>query len=164
MKLFKNLIVVTVVLFGMSTVSSARSLVWRDCGIGAMIFPEIDWAAVISNIIWDLGTTATSSHVSSPDTCKGKQYESALFIHESYDNLIEETAKGKGEHLHALLDVLECTPRSQPAIIQSIRKELPGILNSEVYDELPAIRKSENYHILLLKTIETQYSPHCNGS
>lgn len=26
---------------------------WRDCGIGAMIFPTVPAGAVISNIIWD---------------------------------------------------------------------------------------------------------------
>ena len=41
---------------------------WIDCGIGAMIFTETNWAAVISNVIWDLGTTAVISGNSTDTT------------------------------------------------------------------------------------------------
>ena len=37
---------------------------WKHCGIGAMIFDDNGAAAAISNIIWDLGTTALSTKIS----------------------------------------------------------------------------------------------------
>ena len=47
-----------------------------QCGIGAAIFKNNKTAAIISNIIWDLGTTAISSQTSSPETCEGKKDDS----------------------------------------------------------------------------------------
>src|SRR5688572_5993856 len=34
---------------------------FSDCGIGAALFPKTGWAAVTSNVIWDIGTTALTS-------------------------------------------------------------------------------------------------------
>ena len=45
---------------------------WKQCGIGAMIFDDNGTAAAISNIIWDLGTTALSTKISSEESCNGK--------------------------------------------------------------------------------------------
>ena len=52
---------------------------WKHCGIGAIIFDDNGTAAAISNIIWDLGTTAVSSKVSSADSCEGKLVTAAVF-------------------------------------------------------------------------------------
>jgi hypothetical protein len=30
---------------------------YSDCGIGAALFKDTEWAAVTSNVTWDLGTT-----------------------------------------------------------------------------------------------------------
>ena len=51
---------------------------WQDCGIGAMIFPNNGAAAAISNIIWDLGTTAVSTNVSSQESCASEKAQTAL--------------------------------------------------------------------------------------
>lgn len=78
---------------------------WLDCGIGAMIFPDanLEVGAGISNVIWDLGTTAVTSAQSSPDTCNGlDNVTSAMFIKRTYPTLETELAKGEGEHLTAL--------------------------------------------------------------
>src|ERR1700716_1537447 len=71
---------------------------WIDCGIGAMIFEETTWAAVSSNIIWDLGTTAVISDQSSQNNCNSKKAKTALYIGATYANLSEETVKGDGKH------------------------------------------------------------------
>ena len=76
---------------------------YSDCGIGAALFTETKWAAVTSNVIWDLGITAITSATASPETCSGKKVETAQFIIDNYDNLAEETAKGQGTHLIAML-------------------------------------------------------------
>ena len=61
---------------------------FSDCGIGAALFPETKWAAVTSNVIWDVGTTAVASATMSPQTCSGKQAKTAAFIYHTYDSLI----------------------------------------------------------------------------
>ena len=43
---------------------------FSDCGIGAALFPDTSWAAVTSNITWDIGTTALTSATMSPGTCR----------------------------------------------------------------------------------------------
>ncbi|HFU75595.1 MAG TPA: DUF3015 domain-containing protein [Campylobacterales bacterium] len=82
----------------------ARDLegILKECGIGASIFKSTPAAAAISNIIWDLGTTATSSDLSSPESCKGGNAKVAMLIGNSYDTLETEIAEGKGKYLNTL--------------------------------------------------------------
>ena len=56
---------------------------FTDCGIGAALFPDTHWAAVTSNVIWDVGTTALTSATASPETCSGAKVEAAMFINET---------------------------------------------------------------------------------
>src|SRR5690554_322833 len=74
---------------------------WQHCGIGAMIFTDNGVAAAISNVIWDLGTTAVASATISPESCGTTLVTVALLIDSSYDQLAMETAQGSGEHLNA---------------------------------------------------------------
>ncbi len=108
-----------------STILSANAMAeektkinpWKDCGIGAMIFEDNGVAAAISNIIWDLGTTAVSSKVSSEDSCEGVEVQAAQFIQDNYDQVIEETSQGAGSHLTAMLDMLEVEESQQPQVL-----------------------------------------------
>tara|TARA_R110000782_G_scaffold78327_1_gene156201 strand:+ start:535 stop:1035 length:501 start_codon:yes stop_codon:yes gene_type:complete len=105
-----------------------------DCGIGAALFPNTGWAAVTSNVIWDIGTTAVTSATMSPETCSGKNLAAALFINDTYENLAEETAKGEGEHLTTLLNILECDSARHPAAITSARASLSGQVSAEGFE------------------------------
>jgi hypothetical protein len=107
-----------------STTASAEEVKlnpWKHCGIGAMIFEDNGAAAAISNIIWDLGTTAVTSQVSSEDSCEGKPVQAAMFIQDNFNNVIEQTSQGSGEHLNAMLDILNVEPNKQANIIEHIR-------------------------------------------
>lgn len=97
---------------------------WKHCGIGAVIFDDNGTAAAISNIIWDLGTTAVSSKVSSEDSCEGKEVKTAQFIQDNYDQVIEETSQGSGIHLTTMLDMLEVEENQQPQVLNTIRTEM----------------------------------------
>lgn len=97
---------------------------WKHCGIGAMIFDENGVAAAISNVIWDLGTTAVSSKISSEDSCEGKEVKTAQFIQDNYNQVIEETSQGSGIHLTTMLDMLEVDSAQQPEILSSIRTDM----------------------------------------
>ena len=115
---------------------------YKDCGIGAALFQETHWAAVSSNIIWDLGTTAIISATASPETCSGKQAKAAQFILDTYDNLAEETSQGRGEHLTTVLNIMECDINKHDAIISDIRKGAATVVNSPNYDKQPRIEKA----------------------
>ena len=94
--------------------------IFKECGIGAAIFKDNGTAATISNIIWDLGTTATFSALSSPETCEGKKAKVAMLIGRSYDQLETELAEGKGEYLDTLSSL---SGKSTETLRKSFAKE-----------------------------------------
>ncbi|HKC16299.1 MAG TPA: DUF3015 family protein [Steroidobacteraceae bacterium] len=97
---------------------------YTDCGIGAALFPNTKWAAITSNVIWDVGTTAVISATSSPQTCSGKKVAAARFINATYASLSEETAAGHGEHLTTVLNILECAGDGRAAAVSRIRHDM----------------------------------------
>lgn len=113
-----------------------------DCGIGAALFPNTGWAAVTSNVIWDIGTTAVTSATMSPETCSGKNLAAALFINDTYESLAEETAKGEGEHLTTLLNILECDAARHPAAITNARASLSGQVGADGFESMSHIEKA----------------------
>lgn len=102
---------------------------WQECGIGAVIFPDHGIAAAISNIIWDLGTTAVTSATVSKETCEGSDVIAAKFIDENYDKVESELAIGEGRHVNAMLTMLGCEAAQQDAVINKLRSEL--VVDSE---------------------------------
>ncbi|MCI5045941.1 MAG: DUF3015 domain-containing protein [Aquisalinus sp.] len=119
---------------------------WLDCGIGAMIFPDdnLELGAGISNIIWDLGTTAVTSAASSPDTCSGlSNVRSAMFIQKSYAQLETEIARGEGENLTALSSLAGCSAETQPAFVQSVRQSAAQRMASPEFETMSYNQKSE---------------------
>jgi hypothetical protein len=97
---------------------------WKHCGIGAVIFDDNGTAAAISNIIWDLGTTAVSSKVSSADSCEGKMTTAAVFIQNNFNNVMEETSQGSGAHLTAMLDILDVSEAARADVVTAVRAEM----------------------------------------
>ena len=97
---------------------------WADCGIGAMIFTSNGGAAAISNIIWDLGTTAVSSNISSQESCESERAKTAMFIKATKPALEQEIAIGEGEYVTAMLETRGCVVASHNDIISAIREEL----------------------------------------
>ena len=94
---------------------------WKHCGIGAMIFDDNSTAAAISNVIWDLGTTAVSSKVSSVESCDGKEIKTAQFIQDNYKKVLEETSQGEGSHITAMLNMLEIEANEHTDVVKSVR-------------------------------------------
>ena len=114
---------------------------FSDCGIGAALFDETKWAAVTSNVIWDVGTTAVTSATASPETCNGKKIKAAAFINDTYEKLAEDTARGEGEHLTSLMNILECGGAGRAVAIQATREGMadvvaqPGYVNAARKDK-----------------------------
>ena len=129
---------------------------WVDCGIGGMIFTEVGWAAVISNVIWDLGTTAVISDYSSQNTCGSKKAQSAAYIGAVYANLSEDIVKGDGKHLRALLDIRGCEAVSHEALISAVRPQFAKSLRDAGYAGQSPAAKGEAMYNLFEANIEAQ--------
>ena len=132
---------------------------YTDCGIGAALFTETKWAAVTSNVIWDLGLTAITSATASPQTCSGKTVAAALFIHHTYDKLAEETASGQGEHLTTVLNIFECDSTRHAIAVQQIRGAMGHAVATPNYIDQSHIDKAFNYYSIVDKAV----SASCSG-
>ncbi|CUS47980.1 MAG: protein of unknown function DUF3015 [Idiomarinaceae bacterium HL-53] len=117
---------------------------WQHCGIGAMVFPDNGVAAAISNIIWDLGTTAVTSATVSPEQCGTTLMNVALLIDSSYDQLAIETAQGSGEHLNAALNLVGCAPTEE--VVGTLRADLAEVASAANYAEMSHQDKAYSYY------------------
>lgn len=122
---------------------------WQECGIGAMVFPDNGTAAAISNIIWDLGTTAVTSQMSSPESCEGSGVRTAMFIQRTYDELEVDTAKGEGRYLTAATELMGCDASVRPAIISDVRSDLSARAKSDEFSNMSRTEKAEQYYMSL---------------
>ncbi len=126
---------------------------FSECGIGAALFPTVSWAAVTSNVIWDLGLTGLTSATASPETCNSKQVETAQFIIDNYENIAEETARGEGQHLTAMLTLRGCAASSHPALTQSVRQNMAAEVVQGNYSAKSLVEKSSSYYDALDSSI-----------
>lgn len=142
-----------------ATSALAEKNIWRDCGIGALVFTETKWAAVTSNITWDLGITASTSYSSSEDQCSGKGASTAKFIHQNYAQIEEETVKGSGEHLTAMLQLVNCGNTSHDEIIGSLRSKIKS--DDLIQNSSTGVEKSRLYYNTLMNVLSSDYSNKC---
>lgn len=127
---------------------------FSDCGIGAALFPNNDVGATLSNVIWDVGTTAVTSATASPETCNGKNAKAAAFIMESYDNLVEETAQGNGQNLDALMSIMEVADAERSSVVTGLRAEMAKTVASSDYLQLSEQQKAEIYYNGVLSALQ----------
>lgn len=105
---------------------------YTQCGIGAAIFPTVGWAAAVSNATWDLGTTALSSALTSPEMCNAKQVNTAKYILETLPQLEQDVAAGNGEHLAGLTETMGCATE-QAAITSNLRAGYSTTVEADAY-------------------------------
>ena len=123
--------------------------IYTECGIGAMLAPKNPAFASVSNFTWDYGTTAISSNISSPDTCKGGEAKVASFIYDSYEPLEKDLASGNGTFLDTLMVLAGVDPQSKQQFTDASssytdqsRFEKAETLYSLVYKHVGAISQS----------------------
>ncbi len=108
--------------------------VYSDCGIGAMIFAGENenerLLAMISNITFDLGTTAHLSNASSQENCTRNSHLVAAFIHQNIDQIESDLSRGTGDHLAAAISMLGCDT------INATHATRKAIANSDATDRL----------------------------
>lgn len=160
--LFTTVVTLTVPVAEANKVAGSGPNPYTDCGIGAALFSDTHWAAVSSNIIWDLGTTALTSATASPQTCSGKNVKTAQFIIDNYHNIAEETAYGEGEYLTAMLNVRGCQVSSHAGIISSVRSDMASYLASPAYTDLSDIEKASQYYRAMESGV-SQFTGSCSA-
>ena len=128
--------------------------IYIDCGLGAMIAPRTPVVAAITNVTFDLGTTAILSNASSPDTCHGGQARAAAFIHEAYDSLEVDLAQGQGEYLDSLTLLVGVQQADKAAFVQTLRDEFANQVAQQSYAEQTTYEKAENLYNLLYNQVE----------
>ncbi|MEX1196333.1 MAG: DUF3015 family protein [Pseudohongiellaceae bacterium] len=132
---------------------------WQHCGIGAAIFDDNETAAALSNVIWDLGTTAVTSATMTPSTCAGEEVQVAEFIDQTYDVLAMETANGYGEHLSVALDLVGCSISENDQAVTELRSGLSDVISSSGYTSMTHADKGYAYYQHL-----TQIGASCSDS
>lgn len=115
---------------------------FSECGIGAALFKDTEWAAVTSNVIWDLGTTAVTSATVSPQTCSRKNIKAAMMVRDAYARIVEDAARGEGEHLTATLGLFSCGSAHQDEAAQAIRAGVRDAVTSPGYNDQQALEKA----------------------
>lgn len=109
-----------------SQAASAREFadIYTECGLGAIIAPNNGVVAAVTNVTWDLGTTAVSTNISSPESCAGGKKKTAALLIQNYAQIERDLARGKGEHLAAVMVAAGCSATSQEAVATSLRNGL----------------------------------------
>ncbi|MDQ7083443.1 MAG: DUF3015 family protein [Sulfurovum sp.] len=136
----KTLIALSIAMYSIMTPQAeARSLekILTECGIGGILFKEVPALAALSNVIWDLGTTATLSDLSSKEGCKGKSAKIAMLIGHTYDNLETEIAEGKGKHINTLASLSDKST-------SEIREDFSKVVASKEYSSMNKIEKADS--------------------
>ncbi len=149
-----------VCVFSFSHQAGARDFadIYTDCGLGAMIAPKTPAVAAVTNVTWDLGTTAISSNISSPETCAGGKAKTAAFIYRSYNSLESDIARGEGKYLNTLLELIGTTPDNRGTVIQNLRQDFATLIAAPQYSEKTTKEKSEALYNVVYGPISTARS------
>ncbi|WP_126420284.1 DUF3015 family protein [Asticcacaulis excentricus] len=135
---------------------------WAECGLGAMVFPDNGTAAAISNVIWDWGTTAVSSSLSSADQCQGGKVKTAMLIGNAYASLEAETAAGEGKYLTAVADSMGCDKSVHSALAAEIRVRFSDVAARPEYIDMTKAQKAEAYYNIVDTAVSTKFAAQCS--
>ena len=113
--------------------------IYTECGLGAMIAPTNPAVAAVTNVTWDLGTTAVSTNISSPESCQGGKEKTAAFINQSYESLENEIASGEGSYVDTLASM-------STKELADIRTEFAELVSSADYAEMSKKEKVEKLY------------------
>lgn len=138
--------------------------IYTECGLGGMIGSSINdestskVMAIITNVTWDLGTTAISSNITSPASCAGGKAKTAAFIYQNYPQLETDLAMGEGQHLTSLLNVAGCSASAQADVVSGLRADLATSASQDSYASKTRFEKSEVLHGQLTQRMATSCS------
>jgi hypothetical protein len=165
MKPFKLMVVALVsMVFLASAQAEEREFadIYTDCGLGAIIAPKNDAVAAVTNVTWDSGTTAISSHASSEGACKGGKAESMAFIFDTYPSLEIDLAQGAGEHLTSLLTIAGCANGAHSDIAASLRGDFGDLLSDPRYSSQSPYQQAEGLANAFSSRITADFASTCS--
>jgi len=143
--------VLALVVFSQPAVARDFADIYSECGLGAMIAPNNQACAVLSNFTWDYGSTAITSNISSPDTCKGGYGKTAMFIHDSYETLENEISSGSGDYIDTLMLLAGVEEGESDVFLNNLRKDFSKLVERDNYVQLSLFEKSEALYNIVYK-------------
>ncbi len=138
--------------------------IYTECGLGAMIAPNNSAVAAVTNVTWDLGTTAISSNISSPDSCAGGKAKKAAFIHDSYTQLESDIARGQGPHLTTLLTLSGCSSSVHADLAGAIRAEFAQTAMGAGYSSQTRFEQAQALYNVLTEQVQGRFASVCTAS
>ena len=116
--------------------------IFEECGIGGALFPTWPIGASVSNVTWDLGTTAATSGLTTPDSCAGGKAKVASYIYKSYDSLEQDLAAGEGKYLDALAILTEKNLHEKGEFLSELREKFLEVVENENYSSMTRVEKA----------------------
>jgi hypothetical protein len=154
--LAKNVKVITVVAvagLALAQTAAAREFaeIYTDCGLGALIAPRTPAVAAVTNVTFDLGTTAIISNISSPETCQGGQASTASFINHAYEAIETDLARGNGKYLDSLTTLAGVSADRKDAFVQALRNDFASQVSGNGYAAITRFQKAEGLYNLVYR-------------
>lgn len=145
-KIVVSLFVLSAAVVSQSSMAREFAEIYTECGLGAMIAPKHEAVAAVTNVTWDLGTTAVSSNISSPDTCQGGKTKTAAFIHDSYEHIEKDLAVGNGSYLSSLLALSGCQGEARAAIGSGLRSDFSTLVANPAYPNMTRLERASDLY------------------
>lgn len=145
-KIVASLFALSVLVGSQSSMAREFAEIYTECGLGAMIAPKHEAVAAVTNVTWDLGTTAVTSNVSSPDTCQGGKKKTAAFILDSYAQIEKDIASGQGTYLDSLLALSGCQPSARAEVAGGLRGDLAKLVANPAYSGLTRFQQANDLY------------------
>lgn len=156
----KHTIIAAAAIAFMTTSVSAETKdfgqIYTECGLGGIFGSAVNdretskIIAVVTNVTWDLGTTASTSAYSSDNACANKKVRVANFINQSYEKLEKELAQGEGKYLDALASLALEGEGSHRAYTSDLRTKFAAVVADEGYSKLSRFEKVEKLYSIAL--------------
>lgn len=156
--------VLVLLAFSQPTMSREFAAIYTECGIGAIIAPRHPGVAAVTNVTWDLGTTAISSNITSPDTCVGGKEKTAAFIYDSYESLEKDLASGSGTYLDTLTTLTGCEPQVHQELTDALRNDFAIMVADPRYTDQSRFKQAKDLYDVLYKHIDGNFSGFCSAN
>ncbi|HRK55931.1 MAG TPA: DUF3015 family protein [Burkholderiaceae bacterium] len=165
-KRMSHVIVAALVSLGVAQTAASREFadIYTECGLGAIIAPTNHVVAAVTNVTWDLGTTAISSNVSSPDSCAGGKAKQAAFLHDAYPQLEGDIARGQGPHLDALLALTGCQPSVHADWVRAVRADFASVAANAAYSSQSRFDQAQLLYNIVQQQTSGQFATACQAS
>lgn len=148
------MIVSALLLFSQPVQAREFAAIYVECGLGAMIAPNHPGVAAVTNVTWDLGTTAISSNTTSPDTCSGGKAKMAAFINDSYEALESELSSGSGTYLDMLTVLARYDSQGKQEFIAALRDDFTKLVAEPGYSDQSRFDQVEALYNIVYKNVD----------